>query len=292
MLAPKVPIISRVLEIRHNPSPALPGRVPARSRGTRSEGTPPGHSLPKRPLARWGEKGVKSRARRKVQPSPFSLALLPPPHSAFLPPPQPQCHMNLYSRRGRGVCSQAHPKAALPNHQSLLTAPLPPPALVCQQPLWALSPLRHRQVLGSTALRPLCGSEMLRCSAEPRGCSRPPLRGACGRHRSRFFCSTAPVCVFVPFLSGHRASCRSQSSALVWCWQMQSFGMSWKGSKVHLKGESDWKREQNKREICLRALSVCCLCCGIESMTHHCQSLCIKQWSQSFWCRRKANLMM
>lgn len=98
MLAPKVLIISRVLETRHNPRPAPPGRVPARSRGTWSEGTPPGRSLPERPHASSGEKGVKSRARQKVQPSPFPPGPLPPPPIPRPPPPpQTQCHMNLYS---------------------------------------------------------------------------------------------------------------------------------------------------------------------------------------------------
>lgn len=98
MLAPKVLIISRVLETRHNPRPAPPGRVPARSRGTWSEGTPPSRSLPERPHASPGEKGVKSRARQKVQPSPFRPAPLPPPPTPRPPPPpQTQCHMNLYS---------------------------------------------------------------------------------------------------------------------------------------------------------------------------------------------------
>lgn len=135
MLAPKVPIISRVLETRRNPSPAQPGRVPARSRGTRSEGTPPSRSLPKRPLAWWGEKGVKSLARQKVQPSPFPPAPLPPPpHSAFLPPPQPQCHMNLYSHsEEEEPAARLSPEATLPPRTA--TAPpslrhrrVPPPA--------------------------------------------------------------------------------------------------------------------------------------------------------------------
>lgn len=97
MLAPKVPIISRVLEIRHNPSPAPPGSLQGRG-GPARRGPRRAALSPKRPLSRWGEKGVKSRTRRKVQPSPFPPAPLPPPHSAFLPPSQPQCHMNPYSQ--------------------------------------------------------------------------------------------------------------------------------------------------------------------------------------------------
>lgn len=71
MLAPKVPIISRVLEIRHNPSPAPPGSLQGRG-GPARRGPRRAALSPKRPLSRWGEKGVKSRTRRKVQPSPLT----------------------------------------------------------------------------------------------------------------------------------------------------------------------------------------------------------------------------
>lgn len=95
MLAPKVLIVSRVLETRHNPNPALPGAGPCKV-----EGTPPNHCLSLQTSSCIT--GSERCEKQKVQPSPFLLGPLSSPSTptsayAFLPPPQPQCHMNLYS---------------------------------------------------------------------------------------------------------------------------------------------------------------------------------------------------
>lgn len=236
MLAPKVLIISRVLETRHNPSLEPLGRVPARSRGTCSEGTPPSLSLPKRPLASSGKKGVKSRARHKVQPSPFPPGPLPShPPTPRLPPTSPtsMSHESVQSQRMRSLVlgsPRGHPPcttAAPPPHCTTAASnppPLPPrlpppPAPRCFS-LWPVPPRSpgtgpgEQRSRGGSG-RPLAGREV--------GVAQGLLLllspwGAGGRHRSQgwglFFSWLKDLEVaFVQFLGGGRTARQPLSSA-------------------------------------------------------------------------------